>query len=286
MVIPHRSDRGGFTLLEAVVSLLISTVVVMMATSVFLVQNEFYSDVVRRSALHESVRFATSRVTAELQGIAAGGIVTAEANRVVYRFPIAVGGVCGVGIGEVYVHFPFGGGISVADEAAVVGYSVRDTLGGWTYQEEGWRAFEKPQGTTAIDACIAAGADTVGATGDFFLLEDLIATPAIQLGDLVMIYQELELQIATSALDSESTGVFWGPVGETLTEASHNLSPNSAFEYRLSSSTTFQSSVTGGDLSNIVAIRFRARGSMPASRGGRDPLTFDLTASVPLGNAY
>jgi hypothetical protein len=130
------------------------------------------------------------------------------------------------------------------------------------------------------------GADTVGALDDFYRLDGLIATPPLAVGDLVMIFQELELKLGTSALDSASTAVFWGPAGGTITEFANSLSPASAFQYRLSSNTSFQDRVTGGNLAIVVAIRFSARGAVPASRSNRDSLTFDLTSLVPLGNAY
>ena len=105
--------------------------------------------------------------------------------------------------------------------------------------------------------------------------------------DLVMIYKQLEFKLGTSELDSISTAVFWGQAGGVITEFANSLSASSAFQYRLSGSTLFQDRVTGvGNLPNIVVIRFSAFGSVSASRANRDSLTFDLTISVPLGNAY
>jgi hypothetical protein len=264
--------------------MLLSTLVIGLVTSVFLVQNEFYSDVIKRSALHENVRSATARVSAELRGVSAGGIVEAEADSVVYRLPMVVGGVCAVNGTETYLHLPLDG--DSVDASEVSGYSVRDDAGAWTHNTATWASVYHSSGATPAAACEAPGAVTVGALDDFHRLDGLIATPALEVGDLVMIFRQLELKVAVSALDAASTAVFWGPAGGTITEFANSLSPNSAFEYRLANKTSFQDRVTGGNLSKIVAIRFSALGAAPASRANRDSLSFDLTATVPLGNAY
>ena len=271
--------------MEAVIAMSLGMVVTALVSSTFLVQNGFYSDLVRRSVLQENVRHAVSFVSSELREIAAGGIVEAEANSVVYRVPLAVGGVCAVIGTETYVYLPLEG-VSLDDKSEVDGYATRDASGVWTYTEESWNKVHHSSGPTPALECEAGGADTVGVSNDFYRLDGLVATPAVQVGDVVLIYNEFVFKLGPSDLNSSGRAIFSGPAEGTLTEFGNGLSAGSAFEYRLSNSSTFQSQVTGGDLSEIVAIRFIALGSAPASRGNRLSLTFDLTASVPLGNAY
>jgi len=265
--------------------MLLATLVVILVTTVFLVQNEFYGDAVKRSALQENVRSAVSLVSSELRAVAAGGIVVAEPDSVVYRVPLTVGGVCAVSGTESYLLLPLEG--DSVDATEVVGYAVRDASGDWTHTTASWASIFHSSGATPAATCEAAGADTVGARHDFYRLDGLVASPALQPGDLVMIYKQLEFKLGTSELDSISTAVFWGQAGGVITEFANSLSASSAFQYRLSGSTIFQDFVTGeGNLPNIVVIRFSAFGSVSASRANRDSLTFDLTISVPLGNAY
>ncbi len=255
---------------------------VLLVASVFLVQNEFYSDSVKRSVLQESIRSAAALVSSELRAVAAGGVVVAEADSVVYRVPLVVGGICAVNSAESYLLLPLDG--DSVRSADVAGYAVRDTLGSWTHTEATWASIYHSSGATPAATCRAAGADTVGARDDFYRLDGLVGAP--QPGDLVMIYKELVLKVATSELDSVTTALFLGNSGSTLNEYANSMAPSSAFAYRLSTSTSFQNQVTGGSLADIVEIRFSAVGSLPASRAGRDSLSFDLTLSVPLGNAY
>ena len=264
--------------------MLLSTLVVMLVASVFLVQNEYYSDVVRRSSLQENVRTAVAMVSADLRGVAAGGIVAAEEDSVVFRVPMVVGGVCAVNGTETYLHFPLEG--EALDPTEVAGYAVRDDSGSWTHTAATWASVFNSSGGAAAGTCRGAGADTVGAFDDFYRLDGLSASPALQPGDLVMIFRQLELKLDISDLDSTSTAVFRGPAGGTVAEIANSLSPNSTFEYRVSGQNRFRTRIRGGTMDRIVAIRFSALGAVPSSRANRDSLTFDLTVSVPLGNAY
>ena len=264
--------------------MLLSSLIVILVSTTFLIQNEFYSDAVKRSALQESVRGAVSLVSTELRGVAAGGIVSAEADSVRYRFPLVMGGVCAVNGTETYLYFPLDGEGVVGSE--VSGYAVRDSAGVWTHVPATWTSVYQSSGVGPAQVCAQAGADTVGIQTDFYRLDNLSATPAIQAGDLVMIYAERILRLDTSALDGSSTAIFWGPAGGDLTEFSDGLTPESAFQYKTSNSSTLRDRLTGGNLDRIVLVRFSAFGAAPASRANRDSLTFDLAVSVPLGNAY
>ncbi|MFC1575415.1 PilW family protein [Gemmatimonadota bacterium] len=279
---PSLADRG-FTLVEALVAMVLSTLVVILVASVFLVQNDFYADSVARSGLNENVRSAVSLVSSELRAVSFGGIVAAEPDSVVFRVPLAVGGVCAVNGTETFVLFPLGG--EAVDPAEVSGYGVRDTDGEWTYTSATWASVYGVSGGAAAQTCALAGADTVGARNDFYRLDGLGASPAIQPGDLVMIYQELVFRLALSTLDSVSTALYRGPAGSPLTEYATGLSMDSAFEYQLVDRTPFIRRVTGGRLDRIAVIRLTALGVAASSRAGADSLSFQLSVTIPLKNA-
>jgi hypothetical protein len=263
--------------------MLLSTLVVTMVASTFLVQNEFYSDAVRRSALHEGVRGSAFLVSAQLQGVARGGIVAAESDSVSFRMPLALGGVCAVSGSETYLFFPRDG--EEIDGAEVAGYAVRDAAGDWVYTDAEWEAVFGDSGSAAAAACVTGGADTTGAATDFYRLDGLTASPVLQVGDLVMIYQQRTLKLAISTLDSISTALFTGTGGGTLTEFASSLTPSSGFQYRLSHQAHWRNRVAGGNLRRIAVVRFLARGAMAPTTGGRDSLTFNLDVSVHLQNA-
>ena len=265
------------------VALVLSTLIVALVTSVFLVQNEFYSDAVKRSALQESVRSATLLVSSQLRGVASGGIVEAEPDSVTFRIPLVVGGVCRVDGSETYLLLPLDG--EEIDGSEIAGYAVRDDSGDWSYTAATWASIYQSSGDLPAQRCASAGADTTGAGADFYRLDGLDATPALGPGDLVMLYREMTLKLGTSLLDGSSTALFAGQSGGTLTEFTSGLTAGSAFEYRFGGQTNWRNRVPGGNKNRIAAIRFSALGALEASRLGRDSLTFNLSVTVPLRNA-
>ncbi|MFH1762623.1 MAG: prepilin-type N-terminal cleavage/methylation domain-containing protein [Gemmatimonadota bacterium] len=278
-----RNSRG-FTLVEALVAMVLSTVVVMLVTSVFLVQNRFYSDAMKRSGLHESVRGATALISSDLHGVSEGGIVAADPDAVTFRSPLLMGGVCGVDGQKTYLFLPVEGGFR--DAALVSGYAVKQPSSEWRYTSVPWNSVYHSSGQTAAKACALSGADTTGAVSEFFRLDGLDASLVIQVGDLVMLYEEVELRLAPSHLHPGSRGVFRGPMGGRLTEVATGMSGDSGFEYGLADRNDFQDRINGkGNLTRIDRVRIFLEGIAPASTGGRDSLTFDLTLTVPLRNA-
>ncbi len=263
--------------------MLLSTLVVGLVTSVFLVQNQFYSDAVRKSALQESIRGAAGLVSSRLQGVAAGGVVAAEADSVTVRIPLVVGGVCGVSGSETHLLFPLNG--EGVDGREVDGYAVRAADGTWTFTKESWATIFNSSGVLPAQVCALSGADTTGATADFFRLDGLTATPAIQPGDLVMLYQERTLRLGPSGLDAGSSALFFGPAGGTMIEFASGLTPTSTFQYQLDHPKHWRGFVRGGPRGRIAAVRFLAKGAVESARAGRDSLTFDLSITVPLRNA-
>ena len=273
----------GFTLLEALVAMVLSSVVVMLVTSVFMAQNRFYSETVKRAALHESVRTAAALVSSEMRGLTAGGIVAAEPDSLMIRAPLVMGVVCGVDERKSYIFLPLGGEAFGADE--VSGYALRAADGSWSYRDGGWASFHHSSGSGPAGVCAEAGSDVRGAVADFHRLDDLAASGSLRPGDLVMLYQERVLKLATSVLDPSTMGIYRGPSGSTLSEAVTGLTGESGFRYELPSQPGFQDRVLGtGNLQSIQRIQFTAAGASPSGRPGGGSSTFRLTATVPPKN--
>ena len=86
--------QAGFTLLEAILALTLSSVIVGLVSSVFLAQNDFYRLVVQRTRVQDNLRVVTDLIASEIRGASNGGVITAESRRFVVRLPLTVGGVC------------------------------------------------------------------------------------------------------------------------------------------------------------------------------------------------
>lgn len=283
MVKAPRVAAGGFTLVEALIAVVLSTIVASLVTSVFLTQNQFYNDALTRSGMHDDVRGAASRVSRDLRAVEVGGVVEAEADSVVVRVPLVVGAVCGVDASNVYAYLPLGGG--AVDPAEVDGWALRGVVDSWQYASGSWASAFQSSGGQAARTCAAMGADTIGATADFYRLGDLgVGKPAMP-GDLLMLYAEVELKLAPSRLNPSSMGLFRGPPGGNLIELTSGLSGRSGFTYSLDKKLGYVDRVPGkGNLQRIEWVRVYIEGVAPAARAAGDSLSFDLTVTVPVGH--
>ena len=93
-----RAGRGGFTLPEALIALTISSVLVLLVGTVFLVQNDFYSHITLRSQVHENARAMNEIVANEIRSVAAGGVMVADSSRLVVRASMVTAAVCGASV--------------------------------------------------------------------------------------------------------------------------------------------------------------------------------------------
>lgn len=277
-------DVQGFTLVEALVAMVLATVVVMLVTSAFVVQNRFYSDAIKRTGLHESVRGATFLLSADLRGVSEGGVVVADEDVLAVRAPVLIGAVCGLDGNKAYVFLP-------AEEAelkaeAVDGFAVKDARSEWRYTNGEWNGVFHSSGGEAAGTCARSGADTTGAVGNFFRLDGLSSSPSPKVGDLVMLFRELEFRLAPSALVPGSRALFRGPRGEPLTELATGFSSRAGFEYALAGRDDFRNRINGrGNLGRVDRVRLHLEAIAPASDPQRDSLTFDLTLTLPLAHA-
>jgi type II secretory pathway pseudopilin PulG len=278
------AGRAGFTLVEAIVALALSSVLVILVGTTFLVQNQYYAVQVERSAAQDNARMVTEMIASEVRSTMKGGVVLAANKRLVVRSPMALAIVCDLGGGgRVSVHVE--GGDTLIDTDEVSGVALRDTLtAGWTYYDAGWSDFRQPGGTPARD-CANNGADTVGATADFFRLRRLdsyFGAPP-PLGSVLMLYRTVEYKFATSEMDPTTLALFRGLYGDDLMEFATGMSGTAQFRYRTGGS-TYSTSVSGGALSTIDAIRIQADARRAPQTGGVNDVTFGWGVNVVLRN--
>jgi type II secretory pathway pseudopilin PulG len=275
----------GFTLVEAVVALTLSAVVVVLVSTVFLVQNRYYEIQVARSAAHDGARTMTEGMASELRSVAKGGVKVAESSRLVVRSPIVLAVVCAqTGSDEVAVQFD--GGPSGIDTGEVTGFAVGDTItDDWSYYDGGsWSNIVQPSGTPA-SACAANGADTTGASGDFTELRQLASyhgsLPAV--GQLLMLYREVEYTIEVSDMRPVALALFRSVGGGTPVESATGLDPSARFQYRTGGS-SYANAVAGSGLWAIDAIRIVAEAREAPRTGGVDDVVYGWAVNVILRN--
>lgn len=277
------SSKAGFTLVEALVALTISTLLVGLVTSVFVAQSDLYDDVVRRSDAHADVRSVVDLVAGAVRGASEGSFVVAASDQMVLRVPVTVGMVCDIQGSAVSTYLPRSG--AGLDTSSVSGYAFQDAAGAWSYVADAWSGLYDSSGTGVKDDCGTAGMDTTALPAAHFVaLGGPGSHTYAREGAPLLLHRDLELRLETSALDPSRIGLFRGTYGATLVEVASGLGSGSAFEYRIRGDATFSASVSGSDLGNIHAVRMTAEAVAPPGGAGLDPYAYELSRVVPIRN--
>jgi hypothetical protein len=275
--------RAGFTLAEALVAITISTLVVIMASNVFLVQNDFYSFLVQRSRVQDNARTFLDVVGEEVQAVPAEGLVRAEATEIVYRTPQTMGAVCAVIGPDAYIHWS---NPEAIDPGLATGIAALDAPSDeWVYGSSAVPLSEV--GVPAASVCANAGADTTGAVPAFSRVANLGALTGLvhQVGDVVMIYEEVQLLIDTSALEPALLALYRGPNGGALTEYATGVGTAARFQYWTpGGGGQWRDQLGAGDLDRAEKIRIVASAFQPAETGGGTDAEYSLVVDMGLRN--
>lgn len=262
----------------------LASILLVMVGTVFLVQSETYGLQYERVGAHDNARTVTGMIAGDLRSVSRGGIVVAQPDSVVIRSPMVMAAVCATSGSFAYVQFE--GGEDELDTDEVGGIVVlNDTTNTWSYYNATWSDIDGGTAQAATN-CYAAGADTVGATAEFHRMKKLSnlygsLPPA---GTILQIFRETTYALRTSALDSTTIGLYRGIYGDTLVEFATGMDSTAGFQYR-TGGPFYASSVTGGSLQSIDAVRIVAEARKAAPSGGRDPIVYGWSVNVFLRNA-
>lgn len=273
--------RAGFTLVETLIALVLSTFVIGLAAHAFLVQNSYYSTQTLQAEAQDNARAATQLLGLDIRTVAEDGIVTAGARTLTLRTPIATAIICNkasAALGDIQTP----GGEAGLYTPTVAGLALRNDST-WEYALADWTALNGADAGSA-SGCASAGADTTGARDEFHRLASLnglfSTTPAI--GDVVMLFRETTYSFALSALDSVSTALYRTPRGFAPLEFVTGMDSTAQFQYRIAGTTTYVDTVTTASVGDIDAIRVVANARKSAATGGLDDVTFGLTTNITL----
>ena len=276
---------AGFSLIELLIALLISTAIGALVFTVFAVQNRFYSATSASGRAQQTVRGAADLLATELRGVSRGAMQVAESDRFAARVPVAMGVVCSLPAGgDANAYFALDG--KAITGSAVSGFAVLSPSGAWTYYTKSWGALYVSSGGASVTACTGQGGTSSGFDSDYLLLNDVasIANPAPDTGSALLFYSEIEYRFAPSALEPGTLGLFRGPYNGTLVEYASGFASDAHFEYRVGNG-TYQPSAAGV-LAEVTAVRVVAEAA-PLYRAGGETGTqrFGVTVDVPLRNA-
>lgn len=275
--------RAGFTLVEAIVSLVISAGLVALISSVFLVQTDFYGTQLQRTAAQDNARSVTELISTELRTVMGGGFVVAEDTLLVVRSPISLSVVCALQGSS--VHTFFDGGTADLDSLEMSGIGVyNDTTATWSYYATTWANIY--QSGNSADRCEGEAADTVEAYDHFQRLQRIgtLHGSLPPIGTLIMFYRETAFALTESTLEPGSIGLYRGTYGGTLVEFASGMDATAEFLYR-TGGTNYRNPIAPASLATIDAVRLVAATRVRAQTGGRDDVVAGWSVNVPLRNA-
>ena len=262
---------------------MLSSVIIILVSTTFLVQNQYYSSQTLRAAAHDNARTATERMATEVRSVMEGGFVVAGAGTLTIRSPMLLAVVCDRQGNNISVHSEGGESGVDTDEVAGVGWLDVST-GDWDYRTATWSYVDQSGGQPASD-CADNGADTTGAFSSFHRLRrfNLLYGGTPDEGDVVMLYRETTFKIQTSVLEPTTLGLFRGIYGQSLVELSTGMDATAKFQYRTGGS-TYADTVTAVNVANIDAVRIVADARQRSQSGGQDDVQFGWSVNIALPN--
>jgi hypothetical protein len=275
-------SQGGFTLVETLIALVLSSFVIILVSHVFLVQNRFYSTQIVRTGVQDNVRVATELMAREIRTTMEDGVVVAGPRTLSVRSPIVIGVVCNR-LGAPLADLMTEGGQAAIDTLEVAGVAVRNDST-WEYANDTWSNLNGNDLSSAAN-CADSGADTTGASGQFHRLRrlNLVFSPSPSEGDVLMLFRETTFKIQQSELDPSTLGLFRGRYGSTLVEFATGMDSTAQFQYRTGGS-SYSDTISAGSVGTIDAVRIVADARKAPPTGGVDDITFGWSVNVPLRN--
>lgn len=280
--------RGGFTLIETLIALVLSSLVIILVSSTFLVQNRYQANQVLQAGVHDNARAATDLLARELRSSMRAGILVAGPRTLTVRSPVAVATVCGQSgafFTNIDVHID--GGVSRMATEEIAGVAVLDeSTGAWDYERATW-SFVDGGSTGSAARCAGNGADTLNAYGSFHSIRRLIFLFGLDIpdvGELVMLFRETTFRIDDSDLEPGVLALFREPYGRDPVEFASGIDTTASFRYRLGG-TTYQDTVDAGSVGAIDAVRLVLDARMRSQSLPGAEVTFGLSTNLPLVNA-
>jgi hypothetical protein len=268
---------------EALVAMVLSSVIIILVSTTFLVQNQYYASQRQHAGAHDNARAATDRVASELRSVMNGGFVVAGSRTLTLRSPIVVGMICDRQSNDVHIHFE--GGVAGLDTDEVAGVALRDTLTSvWTYRATNWGTIDFG-GSVAPGRCLLQGADTAGASSEFRTigqLQSLYGSSPNQ-GAALLLYRETTFKIQDSELEPGRLGLFRRVYGGSFVEFATGMDTSAQFQYRTGGG-TYADTILATSLGDIDAVRIVAEARRPARTGGQQDVTFGWSVNVVLRN--
>lgn len=262
---------------------MLSSVLIILVSGTFLVQNRYYSRQQLNVGVHDNARVATERLASEIRTTMNGGFIVAGPRTLSIRSPVSLAGVCDRVGNDIRVHIE--GGVANLDTDEIVGVALLDPASGaWRYEYASWSSLDGGS-AGAASGCAGNGADTVSGMVEFVSLLNvgtLVGSPPNP-GDLLMLFRQTTFRIRPSALDTLTLGLFRETYGRSPVEFATGMDSTAQFQYRTGGA-SYADTVIGSSVGDIDAVRIVAAARLPARSGIDEDATFGWAVNVTVRN--
>lgn len=248
------SDESGFTLVEALIALVISGILASALVSLLIGQSRFYERTDDQIYAEQSLRASMDLVATELRMGSPTDLVTAQADSVTIRFDVIRGIVCDTTGTDAVTAFAY----ERITDANLPGGAVGTAMSG-PYEEpftyaDAWLPTEVTTGSGPKASCVATGAPT-GLSDDSYAelsgwTSAIGSRPAP--GSVLRFYGNLSYRFAPSTFFATRTALWRG--NQELIGPFEN---GAAFSYVMADGSV-ENSVSSSDFDDVRAIRFTA----------------------------
>ena len=247
-------DERGFTLVEALIALVISGVLASALLSLLIGQSRFYERTDDQIYAEQSLRASMDLVATELRMGSPADLISAEADSVRIRFDLIRAIVCDTTAADAVTAFAF----DRITDANVTGGAIGTAMSG-PYEEpftyaDGWLPTESSTGSVPKASCVATGAPSGLPDVSYAVLTGWSSGIGSRPdpGSVVRLYGTLTYRFAPSTFFATRTALWRGSQ-----ELIGPFDTGAGFSYVMADGTV-QSSVSSSDFDDVRAIRISA----------------------------
>lgn len=260
------SGERGFTLVEATVALVISSLVMSALVGLLIGQSRFYDRLDDQINAEQLAEATYELVSGEVRMARGSDLLVAETDSVSFRFDVLQAIVCDSTGPDAAALYTFLRSTAAGLSGSFVGLAVAELGSPKIVYVDGWDPTPVATGLAPKAVCTAAGAPPTGAASDYAILDGWKANLGGDVpgrGDLVRGYQRLSFRMAPSTFFAPNWSLWRG-----TQELAGPFEPNAAFAYLMDDGSEL-SSVIAPEFDRVVAVRLVAtavgEGSNPYS---------------------
>ena len=248
------ANEGGFTLVEALVALTISSIVAGALVSLLIGQSRFYERTDDQLGAEQVAQATFDLLSSEIRMAGATDLLAAEADSLALRYDVLRGVVCDQTTGDAAALYVYDRVTNAGLTGSFVGIGLSGPYATAFDFADGWNPTPSASGSGPKGVCTSAGFPGTAASSDYLELSGwtshFSATPIR--GAMVRGYGRVSYTVAPSTFFATRWSVWRGSQ-----ELVGPFDSGAAFSYVMADGSV-QSSVTPSDFDEVVAVRLTA----------------------------